>query len=179
MYLGPSEPGESTGCVLQVDVPSLTNRSRSHYHIAHLCRPTQIDALINQLDELTTFLDRLSLLRPEESHRAILTWSRTGKVPGSQVERNSNQGNAEEGTVSRTIEEAGIGSVLADVDGRLSDGSRYPAYKRLRLDRSRSPEKRAQTGIDGQSISVKFTSDGQSGENVEVLDRRASLSFAR
>jgi hypothetical protein len=169
-------------------------------------RPThgQIDALINQLDELTNFLDRLTLLRPEESHRAILTWSRTGKIPGSEsdvvvgVGHQSSQGISSNGNDNlagtRIVNETGINSTAGRLDDRASDYSRYPiagAQDRdhTRFNRSRSPTGRTYRDkdrdrdrvSDGQAASVRFgSSEGQSGiEHVGTVSLDERTSFTR
>ena len=164
-------------------------------------RPThsQIDALINQLDELTNFLDRLTLLRPEESHRAILTWSRTGNIPGSGsdivvgVGHLSSQGissdiNNNDLAGAGIVHETGINPTAGDLSGRALDYSRYPIAgvqdgdrDRTRSDRSRSPTGRNHRDrgrvSDGQATSVRFgSSEGQSGNEVRSDER---TSFTR
>lgn len=173
-------------------------------------RPThgQIDALINQLDELTNFLDRLTLLRPEESHRAILTWARTGKIPGSDsdvvvgVGHQSSQGISSNGNDNlagtRIVNETGINPPTGDLNGRASGHSRYPIAStqdrdrdrdHTRFNRSRSPTGRTYRDkdrdrdrvSDGQAASVRFgSSEGQSGiEHVGTVSLDERTSFTR
>jgi hypothetical protein len=170
-------------------------------------RPThgQIDALINQLDELTNFLDRLTLLRPEESHRAILTWSRTGRIPGSEPDVVVGGGHESDQGISsnvnsnlagtRIANETGINPTAGDLSGRALEHSRYPiavAQDRdrdrgaTRFNRSRSPtgrtyrDKDRDRVSDGQVGSVRFgSSDGQLGvehAGTVRLDERTSFT---
>jgi hypothetical protein len=117
-------------------------------YIKLVIRPThsQIDALVSQLEELTTFLDRLTLLQPDESYRAILSWSKNGKVPdleqaaGPLSAADSAPGDGPSGPTSSTTRGASTTSIAT----RDTSSTTLPqaTARRPGGNRSRSPERR-------------------------------------
>jgi hypothetical protein len=130
-----------------------------------------------------------------------LTWSRTGKIPGSEPDVVVRGGHESDQGISsnvnsnlagtRIANETGINPTAGDLSGRALDYSRYPIAgvqdgnrDRTRSDRSRSPTGRNLKDrgrvSDGQATSVRFgSSEGQSGiehAGTVRLDERTSFT---
>ena len=113
-----------------------------------MARPThsQIDTLVTQLEELTAFLDRLTLLQPDESHRAILSWSKTGKVPdlehsaGPSSGGDSAPGDAASGINPSTAQ--GTSTTRAPIRDSSPTTLPHDTARMPATNRSRSPERR-------------------------------------